>query len=128
MTAIVGLSYISLYIADYDASIAFYTRVFGEPGYREEGQPIVGWHLGNTWLTVFDAAYGPAPGENPRGTEFAVQVQSPQDVDALYGQLIASGALSCREPEDTWMYESMRFACVDDPFGVRIDVYAALPE
>jgi hypothetical protein len=26
-------------------------------------------------------------------------------------------------PEDTEMYEPMRFCCVDDPFGVRIDVY-----
>ncbi len=26
-------------------------------------------------------------------------------------------------PADTKMYEPMRFACVDDPFGVRIDVY-----
>ncbi len=26
-------------------------------------------------------------------------------------------------PDDTKIYEPMRFACVDDPFGVRIDVY-----
>jgi hypothetical protein len=24
------------------------------------------------------------------------------------------------------MYEPMRFACVDDPFGVRIDVYCPI--
>jgi hypothetical protein len=24
------------------------------------------------------------------------------------------------------MYEDMRFSCVDDPFGVRIDIYCPL--
>jgi hypothetical protein len=30
--------------------------------------------------------------------------------------------------EDTTMYEKMRFAAVDDPFGVRIDIYYPLED
>ena len=30
------------------------------------------------------------------------------------------------EPEDTCMYEPMRFCCVDDPVGIRIDVYCPI--
>jgi hypothetical protein len=36
---------------------------------------------------------------------------------------MAAGARPCMAPRDTSMYEPMRFGCVDDPFGVRIDVY-----
>jgi hypothetical protein len=49
-------------------------------------------------------------------------------VDVLYRRLLDLGSVVCREPEDTWMYEPMRFACVDDPFGVRIDIYCPIEE
>ena len=35
-------------------------------------------------------------------------------------------AKDCWTPEDTEMYEPMRFSCVDDPFGVRINVYCLI--
>jgi uncharacterized glyoxalase superfamily protein PhnB len=60
---------------------------------------------------------------NPRNTEFAIQLATPDEVDRLYGALITAGATFCRAPSDTRMYEPMRYCCVDDPFGVRIDVY-----
>ena len=34
--------------------------------------------------------------------------------------------MSYSKPTDTKMYEPMRFACVDDPFGVRVDIYCPL--
>ena len=46
----------------------------------------------------------------------------------MYRRLLDLGSVVCREPEDTWMYEPMRFACVGDPFGVRIDIYCPIEE
>ena len=51
---------------------------------------------------------------------------SPADVDVLTQVLIDAGATPGWAPEDAKMYDPMRFAYVDDPFGVRIDVYCPL--
>jgi uncharacterized glyoxalase superfamily protein PhnB len=120
---IVGLQYVSLYLEDFEQAISFYTQVFGNPTAIDQQRRIYGWHMGNTWLTLFTSVVGTVPGSNPRNTEFAIQVAVPDQVDQLYQALISAGATICMAPADTEMYEPMRFACVDDPFGVRIDVY-----
>ena len=121
----VGLGYVSLYVEDLESAVAFYCQVFGPYGYSDHGKTF-GWHIGSTWLTVFAAEFGTAKSGNPRGVEFAIQVSSPDEVDTLYNKLIAAGAIDCMSPSNTRMYEDMRFACVDDPFGVRIDVYCPI--
>jgi predicted enzyme related to lactoylglutathione lyase len=121
---IVDLNYVTLYMKDYREAIAFYTSVFGEPGTADDNARIYGWRMGATWLTLFPSAGGIDKENNPRNTEFAVQVSSVEEVDTLYKILIDAGARGCMAPHDTSMYEPMRFSCVDDPFGVRIDVYA----
>lgn len=123
---VVDLNYISLYVDRYDAAIEFYTRVFGPPDCAEDS--VIGWRMGATWLTVFPAIGGSAPGLDPRNAEFAVQLAAPAQVDRLYELLLEAGAGPCMAPRDTSMYGPMRFGCVDDPFGVRIDVYCPLPE
>lgn len=125
---IVNLNYITLYIKDFNEAVAFYRQVFGAPdniGVKEE---IIGWRMGATWLTLFPSSSAPFNDSNPRNAEFAVQVSSVDEVDMLHGALIGAGAKSCMRPHDTSMYEPMRFACVDDPFGVRIDIYCPLRE
>jgi uncharacterized glyoxalase superfamily protein PhnB len=124
---IVGLSYVSLYLKDFDEAISFYSSVFGPTEYKEGDHEIYGWRMGSTWLTVFQAKAGTSKDSNPRNTEFAVQVSAPEEVDALYNALIEAGAKECMPPRDTKMYEDMRYGCVDDHFGVRIDVYCPLP-
>ena len=118
---IVTLNYITLYFHDLEAAVAFYTAVFGEPDSVHE-EVIIGWRMGNTWLTLFPDKEGTQPGSNPRNTEFAIQVANPEEVDRLHAAFIAAGAKDIHSPEDTEMYDPMRFSCVDDPFGVRIDV------
>ena len=121
-----ALRYPSFYLADYDAAVAFYTRLLGEPGTNEDG--LRGWQLGDSWLTFFPAKGAvPAPDANPRNAEFAIEVAAPAEVDVLYAAFLAAGASPCMEPQDTWMYVPMRFAVVDDPFGLRVDVYCPLP-
>jgi hypothetical protein len=74
--------------------------------------------MGSTYLTLFPSRNGTSTNSNPCNTEFAIHVATPSDVDAIYDRLLRLGARTCMIPEDTWMYEPMRFACVDDPFGV----------
>ena len=123
---IVDLNYVSLYIEDFQEALTFYEQVFGPPENADEGREIYGWRMGSTWLTVFPSKIGTHAGSNPRNMEFAIQVSAAEEVDALYQLLIEAGAKSCWQPEDTQMYEDMRFSCVDDPFGVRIDIYCPL--
>jgi predicted enzyme related to lactoylglutathione lyase len=123
---VISLNFPSFYVKDYDAAIAFYTQVFGLP--QSDTPRIKGWKLGDTWLTLFPSEdMGHDPDANPRNAEFAIQVAAPEQVDVLYHSLLEAGAKICMEPEDTEMYEPMRFCCVDDPVGIRIDVYCPLP-
>lgn len=125
---IVSLNYVSLYFKDHQAAIEFYTRIFGEPQLNHNGGAIIGWELGNTWLTVFHAKEGTDPSRNPCNAEFAIHVGSDVEVDRLYNDLMAADCSSVWMPEDTEMYEPMRFAAVDDPLGVRIDIYCPHPK
>lgn len=123
---ILDLNYVSLYIEDFSEAIEFYEQVFGPPETVDEAGGIYGWRMGATWLTLFPSEQGSYKGSNPRNAEFAIQVSKPEEVDVLYELLLNAGAKSCWAPEDTNMYEDMRFSCVDDPFGVRIDIYGLL--
>lgn len=125
---IVGLNYVSLYPADHRAAIDFYTEVFGPIDVESPDDGVWGWQMGSTWLTVFPGTEGPDPTATSVNAEFAIQVGSPTEVDRLFEALVASGAKAGSAPEDTWMYEPMRFAYVDDPYGVRIDVYCPITE
>jgi len=123
---IVSLNYVSIYVRDVSEALAFYSEVFGPPTYREDDGRINGFKMGDTWLTVFSSDQGTEPGKNPRNAEFAIQVATTGQVDNLHAALVAAGAVDIWKPEDTTMYEPMRFAAVDDPFGVRIDIYCPL--
>lgn len=118
---IATLNYVSLYYHDHKEAVAFYTAVFGEPDSVHE-EVIIGWKLGDTWLTLFPDTESSHPGSNPRNTEFAIQVASPEDVDRLHAAFVAAGAAVVHTPEHTKMYEQMRFSVIKDPFGVYIDV------
>ncbi len=125
---IVSINYVSIYVKELSEALAFYGGVFGPPTYQEDEGRINGFKMGNTWLTVFSSDQGTHPGKNPRNAEFAIQVVAPAQVDVLHAALVSAGAVDVWTPEDTTMYEPMRFAAVDDPFGVRIDIYCPLPK
>lgn len=110
---------------DYEAAIDFYTAVFGPPE-TKDGAELHGWRMGDSWLTIFPSKIGTEPERNPCNAEFAIQVAAPAEVDHLYQALVEAGASAGWEPKDTEMYEPMRFAYVDDPFGMRLDIYAPL--
>ena len=121
-----SLGYVSLYFVDLEEAQAFYGAVFGPPDVADPKAAVLGWRMGSTWLSLFPAAGGTDRASNPKNAEFAVRDTVPEEVDALFGAFIAAGATACMQPQDTDMYEHMRFACVDDPFGVRVDVYCPI--
>ena len=123
---IIDINYVSLYLESLDEGVKFYSEILGPPIYKE-GRTY-GWKTGATWLTLLPSSAGTCKGMNPRNTEYAIQVEQPEQVDVLYNKLIELGSKVCMIPKDTWMYEPMRFACVDDPFGVRIDIYSSIKE
>jgi catechol 2,3-dioxygenase-like lactoylglutathione lyase family enzyme len=123
---VVGLKYFTIYVDDLPAAVDFYTRVLGAPEVLEDGK-VHGWNLGNTWLTVFPSRGSHYGTGSPRCAEFALEVSSPEEVDQLLEALLAAGAKPGWDPEDTWMYERMRFAYVVDPFGTTVDIFCPLP-
>lgn len=125
--SIVTINYASLYLKDYREAIEFYSKVFGPPETPEnELDNLTSFRTGSTWLTLFPAKGGTHPDSNPRNCEFAIQVATPDEVDRMHKAFVDAGAKSAWSPEDTWMYEDMRFSCIDDPFGVRIDIYCPI--
>ena len=120
---IVGLSYVTLYPADHSAALTYYTQVLGPMDRNDPEDGVWGWRMGSTWLTVFPGNFGTNPAGNPQNVEFAIQVATPDEVDKLYAAFVEAGVTASQPPLDTIMYEPMRYAYVDDPFGVRIDIY-----
>ncbi len=120
---IVGLNYVSLYPADHEAALEYYASVFGPLDLDDPKRGVWGWKMGSTWLTVFPSKAGTDPKGSTTNVEFAIQVATPQEVDRLYSAFMAAGVKGSSAPRNTEMYEPMRIGYIDDPFGVRIDIY-----
>jgi len=125
---IVGLNYVSLYPADHEAALTYYTQVFGPLDRIDLDDGVWGWRMGSTWLTVFPGKFGTKPDGDPQNVEFAIQVATPDEVDRLYAAFAEAGIKASQPPINTVMYEPMRYAFVDDLFGVRIDIYCPVAE
>jgi hypothetical protein len=122
---IAGVEYPSFYVEDMAQADAFWSSICGPCTFTEDN--LLGWKLGDTWITIFPAKFGPKKDTDPCNTEFAIRVKTPADVDRLYDRMIALGSKEYSKPADTWMYKRMRFSCLDTPFGVRIDIICPLP-
>jgi len=120
---IVGLNYVTLYIADHAAALAYYAQVLGPIDVDNPEDGVWGWRMGSTWLTVFPGNFGTNPDGSAQNVEFAIQVATADEVDRLFAAFVEAGVSASQPPLDTIMYEPMRYAYVDDPFGVRIDIY-----
>ena len=56
----------------------------------------------------------------------AFRCESPEEVDRVYGELLAAGGSAHKEPWDAFW--GQRYAQVRDPDGTVIDLYAPLPD
>jgi len=108
-----------LYFADFEAAVAFYTTVLGEPGHRE-GSGTRGWAIGDSFLTLLRGGDG-----SPRNTEIGLVMETPEEADRLQGAFIAAGGKG-PAPSDEVMYEPIRYCPVADPFGTELLIYAPL--
>jgi len=108
-----------LYFADFDAAVAFYTAVLGEPGYRE-GSGTRGWAIGDSHLTLLRGGDG-----SPRNTEIGLVMETAEEADRLQEAFIAAGGTG-PVPSDEVMYEPIRYCPVTDPFGTELLIYAPL--
>jgi catechol 2,3-dioxygenase-like lactoylglutathione lyase family enzyme len=103
---------LTLFYADYEAAVDFYTQVLGPPAYVE-GASTRGWPLGAGWLTLLRGQSGA-----PQNVEVTVQMGSPEEAERLQRAFIAAGGVGA-EPSDQLMYVPVRACAVRDPFGVE---------
>ncbi len=125
------LDMIGLVVEDLAASLAFYRRLGLEIPADADSSPHVevtlpgglrlAWDPVST-IRSFDPAWA-APTGSPR-VALAFLCDSPAEVDALYGALVADGAHGHLEPFDApW---GQRYATVHDPDGNGVDLFAPL--
>lgn len=117
--AFAGTRGMSISVKDYEAALAFYTEVFGPPAYVE-GHDTSGWHLGDSWFTVFPSSAG-----GPTNSDVSLELKTPADAERLHAAFLAAGG-SGEAPSDELMYVPLRFCPVKDPFGLQWILYAPL--
>lgn len=122
---------IGVVVSDMAKAIAFYRRLgleFPEgsdtEGHVEATLPGGLRFMLDTEETVrsFDPEWSPPSGGHR--IAFAFLCDSPQDVDGVYRELLGAGASSHKEPWDAFW--GQRYAQLQDPNGVPVDLYAAL--
>jgi PhnB protein len=117
------------------AAIEFYKTAFGatETGRHpaEDGKRLLHAALaingGAVMLSDEFPEYSgtPAPTpEKPTSVAIAIRYDSPAEVDAIFARAVAAGANGWMKPDD--MFWGDRFAMLDDPFGHRWMLNAAL--
>lgn len=119
--AIRGVHGATLYFAEYERAVHFYTEVLGPPGYVE-GTGTRAWRLGDTWLTLLAGGDG-----HPTNTEVPIVTTTPGEAERLHAAFLAAGAVG-ESPSDQLMGEPIRYCPVTDPFGTDILVYARLED
>ncbi|MEV5311347.1 VOC family protein [Streptomyces sp. NPDC052610] len=124
---------IGLVVSDMAASVAFYRRLgFAFPDGAEE-QPHAEAELPgglrlllDTEKTVgsFHPQWRPPSGGGSR-TSIALLCDGPQEVDAVYEELVGAGYQGELKPWDAFW--GQRYAVVHDPDGNGVDLFAPLP-
>lgn len=121
---------VGIVVSDMAAALGFY-RLLGlaiAPGAESEGHVEVitpnGYRI--AWdsedvIRSFDPEWTRPVGQR---VGLAFKCDSPAEVDALYGQIVASGYAGHKAPWDAFW--GQRYAQVADPDGTVIDLFAAL--
>ena len=120
-------------VSDMARSVAFYRRLGLEFPEGAESEQHVEAPLPGGMRYALDAeevirSFDP-DWQRPTGgyaSGGAFRCASPAEVDQVYGELLAAGGSSHKEPWDAFW--GQRYAQVKDPDGTVIDLYAALPD
>lgn len=108
-----GVHGVTLYVAAFDAAVAYYSRVLGPPAYVEGGATR-GWRLGDSWLTLLSGGDG-----TPRNVEASIVRASPAGAAPLQAAFVAAGG-SGDALRDDLMYAPVRLCPARDPFGTAL--------
>ncbi len=108
-----GFATVNYFAADLAAATAWYTAVLGVPPYYDQVPGYVEFRVGDYLdeLGLVDAAYGPAPTQQPAGEIIFWHVD---DLDGSLERLLSLGA-SINQPRVD--YGTFSTASVVDPFG-----------
>ena len=123
--------FIGLTVADMATSLRFY-RMLGldipaEADTEGHVELTLPGGMKLAWDTVegihsFDADWQQPAGGNRIALAFSCD--TPAEVDEQYRELVAAGYAGHREPWDAFW--GQRYASVDDPDGITVDLYATL--
>ena len=114
-----GIHGITLYFEAFEAAVAYYSEVLGQPGYVE-GAGTRAWRVGGTWLTLLAGGDGA-----PSSVEVPIVASTPEEAERLQQAFIDAGG-SGSAPSDQLMFDPVRFCPVTDPFGTELAIYALL--
>jgi catechol 2,3-dioxygenase-like lactoylglutathione lyase family enzyme len=119
---------IGIVVADMAASLAFYRRLGLELPASADSEPHVevelpggvkiAWDTEDT-VRSFDPGWQRGSGH---GMSVAFELDTPAEVDACYGELVALGHKGHKEPWDAFW--GMRYAVVLDPDGNGVDLFS----
>ncbi|GAA4813382.1 VOC family protein [Streptomyces ziwulingensis] len=123
---------IGLVVSDMAASVTFYRRLgfpfpegSEEAPHAEAGLPGGIRLLLDTEETVRSFLPGWRPPSGAGRASLALCCDTPEEVDALYGELTGAGCHGELKPWDAFW--GQRYAIVHDPDGNGVDLFAALP-
>ena len=120
-------------VSDMSRSLAFYRQLGLEFPDGSESEGHVEAQLGGGMrymldtedvVRSFDANWQRPTNGHMLGGAF--RCESPEEVDRVYGELLAAGGTKHMEPMDAFW--GQRYAQVQDPDGTVVDLYAPLPE
>jgi predicted enzyme related to lactoylglutathione lyase len=111
--AIMNLNGILIGSEDPQRLADYYTALFGEPGWNEDG--YVGWMIGSGGVTV--GPHDQVHGQNPEPGRVIWNVSTP-DVQGEFDRLVAAGATVVKEPYSAGDGEMQAWICTfADPDG-----------
>jgi uncharacterized glyoxalase superfamily protein PhnB len=124
------LNAIGIVTDDLPRSLAFYRRLGVAVDDPAEGRPHVEARLADGMKLMWDdvdtiRSFRPdwQPPAGDARVSFAVELDTPDEVDALYTELTSAGGTGGVAPWDAvW---GQRYAVLEDPDGNEVDLYAA---
>ena len=125
------LNAIGIAVSDLRRSMQFY-RLLGLDLPEEPAEDHVEATMANGTRLMFDTEEvirSFLPGwsrTNGNQVSLAFQCESPAEVDEVYARVVAAGFEGEKEPWDAFW--GHRYALLGDPDGVRVNLYAELPE
>ena len=122
MLRTLGLSHISLSVADPDVSLAFYTAVFGVREYYRDGETIQVLGPGEHDVLVFERRSG--AGKRGGIHHFGFRLESPEDIHLAVEEVTAAGGKVLRQGEHA---PGQPFLYVNDPDGYEIEIWYEPP-